>query len=85
MRMGVHAKTLSSAFVDADLVLIFQADSVDWDIANNMNDLGTRCRVFTDIEKIISVIRQEHQQGDHIVIMSNGAFEGIHKKLIEIL
>ncbi len=85
MRMGVHAETLSSAFIDADLVLLFQADNVDWDIAKHMIDLGTRCRVFTDIETIISVVSQEYRQGDHIVIMSNGAFEGLHKKLIEVL
>ena len=85
MRMGVHAETLSRAFIDADLVLLFQADNVDWDIAKHMIDLGTRCRVFTDIETIISVVSQEYRQGDHIVIMSNGAFEGLHKKLIEVL
>jgi UDP-N-acetylmuramate: L-alanyl-gamma-D-glutamyl-meso-diaminopimelate ligase len=85
MRMGVHAETLSSAFLDADLVLLFQANNVDWDIAAHMADLGDRCRVFTDIEEIISAISMDQQQGDHIVIMSNGAFGGIHKKLIDVL
>ena len=85
MRMGIHAKTLSNAFVDADQVLLFQADNVDWDIAAHMSDLGDRCRVFTDIEDIISLISKEHQQGDHIVIMSNGGFGGLHKKLIDVL
>jgi UDP-N-acetylmuramate: L-alanyl-gamma-D-glutamyl-meso-diaminopimelate ligase len=85
MRMGIHAKTLSNAFVDADQVLLFQADNVDWDIAAHMSDLGDRCRVFTDIEEIISLISKEHQQGDHIVIMSNGGFGGLHKKLIDVL
>ncbi len=85
MRMGVHAETLSSAFVDADLVLLFQADNVDWDIAAHMADLGDRCQVFTDIEDIVDLVSKEHQQGDHIVIMSNGAFGGLHKKLIDAL
>jgi len=85
MRMGIHAETLANAFVDADLVLLFQANNVDWDIAAHMSDLGDRCRVFTDIEDIISLISQDHQQGDHIVIMSNGAFGGLHKKLIDVL
>ncbi|GJM04138.1 MAG: UDP-N-acetylmuramate--L-alanyl-gamma-D-glutamyl-m eso-2,6-diaminoheptandioate ligase [marine bacterium B5-7] len=85
MRMGVHAKTLANAFVDADLVLLFQANNVDWNIAAHMSDLGDRCRVFTDIEEIISLISKESQQGDHIVIMSNGAFGGLHKKLVDVL
>ena len=85
MRMGVHAKTLANAFIDADLVLLFQANNVDWDIAAHMSDLGDRCRVFTNIDEMISLISKEHQQGDHIVIMSNGAFGGIHKKLVDVL
>lgn len=85
MRMGVHAETLSSAFVDADLVLLFQANNVDWDISAHMSDLGERCQVFTDIEDIVDLISKDHHQGDHIVIMSNGAFGGLHKKLIDVL
>ncbi len=85
MRMGVHAETLSNAFVDADQIMLFQADNVDWDIAAYMSDLGERCQVFTDIEEIISLISKDHQQGDHIVIMSNGAFGGLHEKLIDAL
>jgi UDP-N-acetylmuramate: L-alanyl-gamma-D-glutamyl-meso-diaminopimelate ligase len=85
MRMGIHADTLSGSFVNADLVLLYQADNVDWDIAEHMNELGERCRVFTDIEAIVNLIAEQHQPGDHIVIMSNGGFGGIHKKLINIL
>ena len=65
--------------------MLFQADNVDWDIAAYMSDLGERCQVFTDIEEIISLISKDHQQGDHIVIMSNGAFGGLHEKLIDAL
>lgn len=85
MRMGVHAETLSSAFAEADQILLFQADNVDWDIAAHMSELGDRCRVFTDIEDIVSLIATQQQSGDHIVVMSNGGFGGIHKKLIDIL
>ncbi len=85
MRMGYHAETLSASFAKADQVLLFQADNLDWDIAKHMDDLGDRCRVFTDIEAIVSSIKEQHQAGDQIVIMSNGAFGGIHNKLIEAL
>jgi len=85
MRMGIHANTLSGSFVNADIVLLYQADNLDWDMAEQMNELGDRCRVFTDIEAIVSLIAELHQPGDHIVIMSNGGFGGIHKKLVKIL
>ncbi len=85
MRMGIHAETLAASFEKADQILLFQADNVDWDIAKHMHELGDRCKVFTDIEAMISLIAKQHQPGDQIVIMSNGAFGGIHKRLIDIL
>lgn len=85
MRMGIHANTLAASFEKADQVLLFQADNVDWDIAKHMSELGKRCQVFTDIDAIVNLITEQHQLGDQIVIMSNGAFGGIHKKLIEAL
>ena len=50
-----------------------------------MAELGERCRVFKDIEEIVSLIAEQHQPGDQIVVMSNGGFGGIHRKLIEAL
>ncbi|MCZ6805049.1 MAG: UDP-N-acetylmuramate:L-alanyl-gamma-D-glutamyl-meso-diaminopimelate ligase [Proteobacteria bacterium] len=85
MRMGVHANTLAGSFVNADQVLFYQADNLEWDIAKQMTELGDRCRVFTDIDAIIELISEQHQPGDHIVIMSNGGFGGIHRKLIAAL
>ena len=85
MRMGYHAKTLAAAFEKADQILLFQADNVDWDIAKHMTELGERCRVFKDLGAIVSLVAEQHQPGDQIVVMSNGGFGGIHKKLIEAL
>ena len=85
MRMGIHAHTLVDSFVNADLVLLYQAENVDWNIAEHMKELGDRCRVFTNVDEIVSLIAEQHQPGDYIVIMSNGGFGGIHKKLIEVL
>ncbi|MBL1141300.1 MAG: UDP-N-acetylmuramate:L-alanyl-gamma-D-glutamyl-meso-diaminopimelate ligase [Proteobacteria bacterium] len=85
MRMGVHANTLAASFQKADQILLFQAYNVGWDIAEHMVELGERCRVFKDIDDIVSLITKQHQAGDQIVIMSNGGFGSIHKKLIEAL
>ncbi len=85
MRMGYHAKTLAASFEKADQILLFQADNVSWDIAEHMTELGERCQVFKDIEAIVNLIAAQHQVGDQVVIMSNGGFGSIHKKLIEAL
>lgn len=85
MKMGVHAKTLAGAFTKADQVLLYQSDNIGWDIADHMSELGDRCRVFKDIDDIVCTVAKQHQAGDHIVIMSNGGFNGIHKKLMGVV
>ncbi len=84
MRMGVHADTLAQSLEDADKAIIFQADNVTWDIASHVAELGDRCEVFTDIDAIVENIAADWQPGDHIVIMSNGGFGGIHDKLTQV-
>ena len=85
MRMGVHAETLSASFDDADRVFLYQAKDLKWNIADYMNELGSRCQVFEDVEKIVGLVCKEVRPHDCIVIMSNGGFDNIHKKLIERL
>jgi UDP-N-acetylmuramate: L-alanyl-gamma-D-glutamyl-meso-diaminopimelate ligase len=85
MRMGVHAETLSTSFADADRIFLYQAKDLKWNIADHMNELGDRCRVFEDVDKIVELVGEETQPHDYIVIMSNGAFGGIYQKLIKRL
>jgi len=46
---------------------------------------GQHARHIPDVDRIISTIVSEHVPGDVVVLMSNGAFGGIHKKLVQAL
>ena len=46
---------------------------------------GTRARHIPEIDEIIATIVREHRDGDVVVLMSNGGFGGIHKKLVQAL
>ena len=85
MKMGVHSQTLSSSFTEADLIMLFQPDTIDWDLKAHMHELGEKCQVFIEIDLIVSELRKILQQGDQIVVMSNGGFGGIHKKITDML
>ena len=50
-----------------------------------MHELGEKCQVFIEIDLIVSELRKILQQGDQIVVMSNGGFGGIHKKITDML
>jgi UDP-N-acetylmuramate: L-alanyl-gamma-D-glutamyl-meso-diaminopimelate ligase len=44
--------------------------------------LGPRAAVHDDLHELITAIASVARRGDHVVIMSNGGFGGIHEKLL---
>ncbi len=81
MKMGVHKDTLAASLAEADDVYLYQAESLDWDLAIELN-MDTN-NVFSSTQAIIDKVVAEAKDSDHIVIMSNGGFEGIHQKIID--
>ena len=85
MRMGVHRDTLADSLTSADEVYLFQPPDLDWDLSAATETLGSHCRIFTDTTTLIDAMIAASHSGDHIVIMSNGSFEGLHGRLAERL
>lgn len=83
MKMGVHKETLAQSLSLADSVYLFQSDNLDWDLASALN--SDSVQVFSSTQAIINKVLSEVKAGDHIVIMSNGGFEGIHQRLLDAL
>jgi UDP-N-acetylmuramate: L-alanyl-gamma-D-glutamyl-meso-diaminopimelate ligase len=46
---------------------------------------GQRARHIDTVDEIISTIVREHRPGDVVVLMSNGGFGGIHRRLLQAL
>ncbi len=85
MRMGVHQQTLAGALGLADRVRVFQPKNLQWSLQESLQELGERQQVFDSTDELISQLLSEVMPGDHIVIMSNGGFEGLHRRLISAL
>jgi UDP-N-acetylmuramate: L-alanyl-gamma-D-glutamyl-meso-diaminopimelate ligase len=85
MKMGVHRATLAGALQSADRVFVYQAPNLNWDVHAAMQPLAERISISTDIQGLIDKVTAETRSGDHVIIMSNGGFEGFHEKLIERL
>jgi UDP-N-acetylmuramate: L-alanyl-gamma-D-glutamyl-meso-diaminopimelate ligase len=85
MKMGVHRDTLAGSLEQADRVFVYQAPGVKWDVAGAFSPLGTRASVIRDLDALTDAVMSELQRGDHILIMSNGGFGGLHEKLIDRL
>ncbi|MCZ6525543.1 MAG: UDP-N-acetylmuramate:L-alanyl-gamma-D-glutamyl-meso-diaminopimelate ligase [Gammaproteobacteria bacterium] len=85
MKMGVHQDSLAQALSESDQVMLYQAENIKLDLNRISMEIGDKCRIYTQIEEIIQAAATQSRAGDHIVIMSNGAFDNIHQRLIERL
>jgi UDP-N-acetylmuramate: L-alanyl-gamma-D-glutamyl-meso-diaminopimelate ligase len=54
-------------------------------LVRELNARGTHAREAHSIDEIVGAIVREHRPGDLVVLMSNGGFGGIHRKLLAAL
>ena len=85
MRMGVHKDTLAPSLAAADEVVLYQAPDLGWELQIVADDIPCPAQLFSSIDAIVDYLLQHSSPGDHILIMSNGAFGGLHKKLADRL
>lgn len=81
MKLGTMKAQLPGSLVMADQVFCYGA-GLDWDTAEALAPLGKKTASFTDFSLLLDSIATEARPGDHILIMSNGGFGGIHGKLL---
>ena len=81
MKMGTMKAALPESLQEADKVFCY-AGSVDWDVAEALADLGDKLTVGKIFDDFVNNIAAQAQTGDHILVMSNGGFGGIHEKLL---
>jgi UDP-N-acetylmuramate: L-alanyl-gamma-D-glutamyl-meso-diaminopimelate ligase len=81
MRMGVFREKIAPALSLADEVVFFQPVNVDWALQDVADQCSISARVENNIDQL--VIQLSATTGPaHIVIMSNGGFNGLHQKLV---
>lgn len=82
MKLGVHKEELAGCFDGADEVFFFQPPNIGWDLGEVTAHMTRPAKVFNDLETLVNRLVAECRDGDHILIMSNGGFGGIHDKLL---
>ena len=88
MKLGAMKAQLPWALASADLAFCHTA-GLDWDAAAALEPTagpeGVRARTAADIESLLAQLLGAARPGDHIVCMSNGAFGGVHERLLAAL
>jgi UDP-N-acetylmuramate: L-alanyl-gamma-D-glutamyl-meso-diaminopimelate ligase len=89
MKLGVMKSQLPDSLQDADLVFGYGSatgkDALGWDLKESLVPLGAKAQAFDDLNLLMTAVKQAAKPGDHILVMSNGGFGGVHRKLLELL
>ena len=85
MKMGMSKNELAPSLGRADEVFLLQPQNIPWQVA----EVAERCiqpaHWHADVDGLTEMIVKTAQPGDHILVMSNGGFGGIHSKLLAAL
>jgi UDP-N-acetylmuramate: L-alanyl-gamma-D-glutamyl-meso-diaminopimelate ligase len=81
MKLGRMQDRLAKSLAGADIVHCYAQD-LGWDPAQALAPLGTRAMIHHDLTALVEELARSLQPGDHVLVMSNGGFGGVHDKLI---
>jgi UDP-N-acetylmuramate: L-alanyl-gamma-D-glutamyl-meso-diaminopimelate ligase len=86
MKLGAMKEALPGSLAEADLVFGFGSrQALGWSLGDALAPLGQAAASFDQIDELVAAIVAAARPGDHIVVMSNGGFGGVHQKLLEAL
>jgi UDP-N-acetylmuramate: L-alanyl-gamma-D-glutamyl-meso-diaminopimelate ligase len=84
MKLGTMKAQLPAALAEADQVFCY-GNKLGWDSAEALRPLGERARSFDDLAQLVGAIAGNARPGDHVLVMSNGGFGGVHARILAAL
>jgi UDP-N-acetylmuramate: L-alanyl-gamma-D-glutamyl-meso-diaminopimelate ligase len=85
MKLGVHREQLAPALRSADRAWFLNQPDLGWDLPGAVAPLGERAGFAANVEALVKDLVEDSRPGDHILVMSNGGFGGLHDKLLTAL
>ena len=93
MKLGVMKAQLPLSLEAADNIFAYGAstgkESLGWDLNEVLAPLNrlspSRAKSFDDLNALVAAVVKEAKPGDHILVMSNGGFGGVHQKILKAL
>jgi UDP-N-acetylmuramate: L-alanyl-gamma-D-glutamyl-meso-diaminopimelate ligase len=89
MKLGTMKDALPGSLHDADLVFGYGAkdgkDALGWNLGEALAPLGAKAGAYDDLPALVAAIAKAAKPGDHVLVMSNGGFGGVHQKILDAL
>jgi UDP-N-acetylmuramate: L-alanyl-gamma-D-glutamyl-meso-diaminopimelate ligase len=81
MKLGTMQARLAKSLEGADLVYCY-ASHLGWDPEKALAPLASRAVICSELDPMLEALAHVLRAGDHVLVMSNGAFGDIHAKLL---
>jgi len=81
MSLGTLHHELATCCAPADEVYWFRGENIKWDLSELVQNCVVPAHHFDDLDRLVDELAKPSNTRRHIVIMSNGSFGGIYKKL----
>ncbi len=85
MKLGVHREQIAPALAPADRAWFLSSPDLGWDLPSAVAALGGRASFAPSVDELVKGLTDDSRPGDHILVMSNGGFGGLHDKLLAAL
>jgi UDP-N-acetylmuramate: L-alanyl-gamma-D-glutamyl-meso-diaminopimelate ligase len=89
MKLGTMAARLPESLADADMAFIYGEregkHALGWNPAEVLAPLGGKAANYGGLDDLVAAVARAAREGDHVVVMSNGGFGGVHQKLLDAL
>lgn len=92
-RRNVFQKDFGAAFAAADLAVIapvFEPEKLSPEVRLDPDQLitdiqshGTPARYFSSNDLLVEFVLTNAKEGDKLIVMSNGSFDGVHERILE--
>jgi UDP-N-acetylmuramate: L-alanyl-gamma-D-glutamyl-meso-diaminopimelate ligase len=85
MRSGAHAEALAPSLDMADAVVFLHRPELAWDAGKVVAALRGEGHAAPDVDALVHCLRAQVREGDHVVFMSNGGFDGAPRRFLAAL
>ena len=87
MKQGHHREALATSLSAADVVHVLEPAQMGWSLAQTLASLGDRLHVHAAVTEIVDTVVStlDRDRPQHLLVMSNGGFGGIHERLLRRL
>ncbi|WP_255350611.1 UDP-N-acetylmuramate:L-alanyl-gamma-D-glutamyl-meso-diaminopimelate ligase [Luteimonas sp. FCS-9] len=85
MRLGAHAQALAPSLDGADAVVFLHRPELAWDAGRVVAAVRGDARTVPDADALLAALAALARDGDHVVFMSNGGFDGAPRRFLAAL